>query len=94
MNDLERALGRVLRVGVTASAVALMTGFLIVSISGTSVVSMRLLTLGVLVLIATPVARVFVSAVSYVRGRDWMFAILTLIVLAELVASIAAAIRG
>jgi len=94
MNDLERALGRVLRIGVTASAVALLTGFAIAGISGTGDVSMRLLTLGVLVLIATPVARVVLSAVSYLRSRDWTFAVLTLIVLGELVASIAAAIRG
>ena len=94
MNDLERTLGRVLRIGVTASAVALLIGFVTAGIGGNGGLSMRLLTLGVLVLIATPVARVVLSAVAYLRGRDWTFALLTLIVLGELVASIAAAIRG
>jgi uncharacterized membrane protein len=49
--------------------------------------------MGVLMLIATPVARVVVSSITYVRRRDWTFAVLTLIVLAELVASIVAAMR-
>ena len=94
MNDLERTLGRVLRIGVTASAVALLIGFVTAGIGGTGGLSMRLLTLGVIMLIATPVARVGLSAVSYLRSRDWTFALLTLIVLGELLASIAAAIRG
>jgi hypothetical protein len=40
-----------------------------------------------------PVVRVIVSALSYLRQRDWTFALLTLIVLGELIASIAAS-RG
>ena len=94
MNELERAIGRVLRIGVMTSAVALVAGFGIATVSGVGQLSMRLLTLGVLVLIATPVARVVMSAVAYIRRRDWTFALLTLIVLGELVASIVAAIRG
>jgi uncharacterized membrane protein len=94
MNDLELAVGRVLQIGVSVSAAALVAGFVAAGVAGADGVSSRLLTFGVLVLIATPVARVALSVVSYARGRDWTFALLTLIVLAELVASIVAAVRG
>ena len=92
MNELERALGRVLRIGVLTSAIALVAGFIMTSVGGNSAVSIRLLTIGVLVLLGTPIARVVLSALSYLRQRDWTFAVLTLIVLGELVASIAAAL--
>jgi uncharacterized membrane protein len=55
---------------------------------------MRLLAIGVLILIGTPLARVVVSTIAYARHRDWTFVLLTLIVLGELVASIVAAVRG
>ena len=93
MNDLERAVGRVLQVGVVVSAAALIAGFIAAGVAGEGGVSMHLLTFGVLVLIGTPVARVALSVVSYTRSRDWTFALLTLIVLAELVASIVAAVK-
>lgn len=40
--------------------------------------------LGLLILIATPVARVFLSAVVFAYQRDWLYAAVTLIVLALL----------
>jgi uncharacterized membrane protein len=49
------------------------------------------LTTGLVILLATPAARVMVSAVSYARERDWLFVALTLTVLAELIASSIAA---
>ena len=86
MNELERAVGRVLQIGVTISAVALIAGFISTSSA--------LLTVGVLVLIGTPVARVLFSAILYARRRDWLFTLLTMIVLGELLASIVAAVKG
>jgi uncharacterized membrane protein len=94
MNDLEKTLGRVLRAGVTLSTLALVAGLSVAAFSGGSTLAMRLLTIGVVILIATPVARVLVSALAYLRQRDWTFALLTLIVLGELIASIVAAIRS
>ena len=94
MNDLEKTLGRVLRAGVTLSTLALVAGLAAAAFSGGGALSTRLLTVGVLILIATPVARVVVSALAYLRQRDWTFALLTLIVLGELIASIVAAIRS
>jgi uncharacterized membrane protein len=51
-----------------------------------------LLRVGILVLIATPAARVAVSVVEYAAERDWLFAMLTIVVLAELAASVVAAL--
>ncbi|GAB4254927.1 MAG: hypothetical protein OHK005_21440 [Candidatus Methylacidiphilales bacterium] len=44
--------------------------------------------LGLLLLVAVPVARVALSAVSYLRERDWVFAGITLTVLAGLIFSL------
>ncbi len=40
-----------------------------------------LIQLGLLVLIATPIARIFFSIFGYVLEKDWLYAILTIIVL-------------
>ena len=53
-----------------------------------------LLRTGLIILLATPIARVTVSAVDYARERDWLFVALTLIVLLELAASVVAAVYG
>jgi uncharacterized membrane protein len=94
MNDLEITLGRLLGVGVTISSLALGAGLAVAMTLGTGAASSFLLTAGVLLLLATPIARVVVSSVGYARRRDWLFVLLTAIVLAELIASIVAAIRG
>lgn len=92
-DTLEVTLGRVLRAGVTFSTIALAAGLVSALAVGTGRLTNLLLASGVVILVATPVARVLISSIAYVRRRDWTFAILTLIVLAELVASIVAAIR-
>lgn len=46
--------------------------------------------LGLLLLLATPVARVLLSAIGFVRQRDWLYVALTLTVLALLLASLLA----
>ena len=93
MKDLERVLGRLLGVGVAASSIALAAGLAAWFVLGSSTIATFLLTSGVLLLIATPIARVVVSSIGYARRRDWPFVVLTLIVLAELVASVVAAVR-
>jgi uncharacterized membrane protein len=55
--------------------------------------SRTLLILGLWLLMATPAARIVVSAVAYARRRKWVFVVLTLIVLIELAASVALAFR-
>jgi uncharacterized membrane protein len=46
--------------------------------------------LGLLILIATPVARVAFSVFAFAEERDWMYVVITLIVLALLVYSLSA----
>ena len=89
---LERSIGVVLRAGVIASSVSLTVGLLLQLATGGGAVAGLLLNAGIVVLLATPVARVVVSTVQYVSERDWRFATLTFIVLLELVASAVAAL--
>jgi uncharacterized membrane protein len=91
-DPLETTLGRVLRAGVVASTVSLTAGVIAAFSLGAGPLTTFLLTAGIVMLIATPVARVVISCLAYFRRRDWTFALLTLIVLVELVASIVAAI--
>ena len=51
--------------------------------------SAAIIQLGVLLLIATPVARVFISVIGFARERDWMYVCCSLIVLALLCYSLA-----
>lgn len=51
--------------------------------------SAAIMQLGVLLLIATPVARVFLSVLGFVKERDWLYVGCSLIVLAILVYSLA-----
>jgi len=94
LDGVEEKLGRVLRVGVTLSTCALAGGFVASLALGGGTIARELLTIGILMLIATPFARVVASTILYAVRRDWTFVVLTLIVLGELVASIIAAFRG
>ena len=90
MTSLERTIGQVLRIGVTASSLALAAGIVLefFGLPGAS----WLLNAGVLTLLATPAARVVISIVEYIDARDWTFVTLTSIVLVELLASVVAAL--
>jgi uncharacterized membrane protein len=88
---LEQLVGTILRAGVTASSLCLATG-VVLSVVTPGPVATALLHTGVVVLLATPVARVVISIVEYAADHDWMFVTLTAIVLAELMASAVAAL--
>jgi uncharacterized membrane protein len=90
--QLERIVGTVLRVGVTASSVCLAVGVGLLFVDAAGPVASLLLQVGILVLLATPIARVAASIVGYVAEGDWPFVTLTTIVLVELMASVAAAL--
>ena len=94
LEDMEKKLGWVLRIGVALSTAAMAAGLVTSLALGSGAVSHDLLAVGILTLIATPFARVAVSTVLYVLRRDWLFVALTLVVLGELIASIVAALRG
>ena len=53
--------------------------------------SRALIQLGLLLLIATPVARVAFSVVAYISERDWLYTIITLVVLGILLYSLTSA---
>jgi uncharacterized membrane protein len=89
---LEQVIGTVLRAGVTASTICLAAGLLLSFVGGAATIANVLLQTGIVVLLATPVARVVVSIIEYAQQRDWKFTILTLIVLVELLAGAVAAL--
>ena len=88
---LERTVGRVLKVGVTASSLCLAAGLAASFLGVKADIAGPLLRAGLLVLLATPASRVIASVLAYLRSRDWLFVTLTLVVLLELVLSVIAA---
>ena len=92
--DLERMIGHVLRFGTVTSSACLALG-LVMALAGYDSRLARLLSeAGLLILLATPAARVTVSVVEYIRERDWVFVALTLVVLLALGGSVVAAFWG
>jgi uncharacterized membrane protein len=92
--NLELAIGRVLRAGVLASSVCLAVGLLLTLAGQDGRIAHVILTSGLIILLATPGARVVVSVVEYARERDWLFVALTLTVLSALVGSVVLAFWG
>lgn len=90
-HDLETTLGRVLTVGTRLSTATLALGLAATFLAPGHRLTHVLLTAGLLVLLLTPVARVVVSVVGYLRERDWPFVIYTGIVLILLIGSFVAA---
>ena len=93
-HDLEQVLGRVLTVGTRATTAALAVGLAATFLAPTHRLTQLVLTAGLLVLLLTPVARVVVSVVGYLRERDWPFVLYTGIVLVLLIGSFLAAFSG
>ncbi len=89
---LERVLGVVLRSGAWSSAVLLAAGLVLELVGRDGQVAARLTQLGLIVLMATPVARVVVSVVDYAMERDWLFLGLTAAVLVILLGSLLVAL--
>lgn len=88
--QLELMIGRVLRLGVMTSTACLTVGLVLALTQPQSPPS--LLNVGILLLIATPAARVALSIVEYAIARDRLFLILTSIVLLELIGGAIAAL--
>jgi len=85
---LERWLGLALSVGVAASTVLLGTGLVLALAAVAPQASALLLRIGLITLMATPVARVVISIFEYGAKRDWTFLALTGAVLVMLLASL------
>ena len=89
---LETVIGQTLRIGMYASTLCLAIGLGLSLFTGLDELAQGLMTAGLVVLMATPVARVAATVVEYAVSRDWTFFILTSIVLLELSAGIGAAL--
>jgi uncharacterized membrane protein len=80
LDRLEHTLGRLLQAGVLSSAASLAVGLIGWMIAGPTTFASGALTFGLLILMATPIMRVVVSLVAYVRMRDWFFVMTTITV--------------
>jgi uncharacterized membrane protein len=89
---LEQRVGSILRAGVYLSTACLAVGVTVSFVLGQGQVAVVLMNAGLMILMATPVARVVASVAEYARERDWTFVLLTSIVLLELSAGIIAAL--
>lgn len=92
MTTFEAVLGRTLGVGVTLATALLGVG-LAWTLLAPGPGAARVLDAGLVVMMATPMARVLLSCAEYVRQRDWFFAISAGAVLAVLALTIWQALR-
>ena len=92
--QLERLIGIVLKTGVTISAACLTAGLILRQIPPTAGLSVSVIHAGLIVLLSTPVIRVIVSVYEYAREHDWLFVLLTAIVLVTLLGSLLVGIFG
>lgn len=86
----ERAASRVLGVGLTTSASFLVTGFLVELVANHGL-GIWFLRAGLLVLMATPAARVCAALVEYLLVRDWFFVASTTAIALVLVGAVLSA---
>ena len=82
---LERQVGRLLEAGVTLATVCLSVGLLLWFVTAGSRSANLTLTIVLVVLMMTPLARVVASLVAYVRLRDWFFVGTTVLVFVVLI---------
>jgi uncharacterized membrane protein len=82
--QLERRLGRLFAIGLALTATALASGLIVFLVAPRAPAGPRLLSLGLVILMATPLLRVVVSVLEYLRIRDWFFVAITAVVLLQL----------
>ncbi len=94
LERLESVLGRLLGIGVTISTVLLLVGLGLSLAAGRAEAGSAFVNAGLIVLMATPIVRVIVSFVEYVREGDWFFAATTFAVLVVLTVTVTVAWRA
>lgn len=92
LERLEVTLGRILLAGVLVASACLAVGLIMWMAGGYPIAANRVLAAGLIVLMATPILRVVVSLVEYLRMRDWLFAATTIVVLAVLMSAVGVAL--
>lgn len=90
---LEERLGRILGAGGAIATVLLAAGLVVFFIAPAHAATAWLLHGGLILLMATPVARVVAAAAGYLQTRNWLFASLTLMVLSVLLAGVVIAMK-
>ena len=90
---VERILAKVLRIGSVIAGILLAAGIGAMPFTGASFPH-RLITAGLVTLLLTPVLRVLVAALVFVRERDWLFALFCLVVLCSLAAGVKLGLVG
>jgi len=89
---LQTIVGRVLRGGAFLSTGLMAVGLILALTGSAGSWSDIPLRIGLVILMATPVANVVVSGLEYVAERDWKFVLLTILVLVILSGSLAVAL--
>lgn len=84
---IELTLARLLRIGSFIAAV-LIAGGIGAMLLGREAIANRLITAGLLALLATPIMRVITAGLIFVREKDWRFACFCLVVICALAAGI------
>jgi uncharacterized membrane protein len=87
IEKLELQVGRLLETGVLIASACLAAGLAWWLVAGDTHPVHQLLTVGLIVLMLTPLARVLASLVAYLRLRDWFFVATTVMVFVVLVAA-------
>lgn len=88
VDRLEHVVGRILRTGSWTSTAILAAGVVLTLAAPSFGPAHAIIRIGLLVLLLTPVARVVASVVEYANDRDWLFTLLTSLVLVIVVASL------
>jgi uncharacterized membrane protein len=81
---IEVILAKLLRIGSVIAGALMAVGLVMTLIAPVAALGTELITIGLVVLVATPVMRVTVAMAVFVRDRDYLFALFCLVVLAAL----------
>ncbi|MDK9717135.1 MAG: DUF1634 domain-containing protein [Trichlorobacter sp.] len=84
---IEITLARLLRIGSFIAAVLIAAG-IGTMLLGKEAAATRLITAGLLALLATPIMRVIAAGLIFIREKDWRFACFCLVVICSLAAGI------
>ena len=84
---IELTLARLLRIGSFVAAVLIAAG-IATMLLGKETLATRLITAGLLALLATPIMRVITAGLIFVREKDWRFACFCLVVICALATGI------
>jgi hypothetical protein len=82
--DLDERFVWVARANVVLFGVALVAGLVLHLVSPDGVLSVRLLQAGLVLLMAAPALRILIAVSERLRRRDWVFVLMTAVVVIEL----------